>query len=240
MSAEAPTPLLADPRRFRVVWQNPASRELVDVGRLAAGLQDGEPFYEFWYEAGAFTDPMFRPFPEFPNLRARYKSQGALFAFFSNRVMSAQRPDFDQYLGALGLARGEANPAEMLARSAGGRATDTIHVVPEPDIDAQGNETVLFLVSGVRHVPGASERIERLRQGDRLVLRDEPENEFNPRAILLDDATASPVGYVPNYLLDYVHKRAEDHRIDVHVEQANGAEIPWHLRLLCRLNVSAI
>lgn len=45
--------------------------------------------------------------------------------------MSSRRPDYPQYLSALGLEH--ADPVELLARTGGRRATDTIQVVPAPD-----------------------------------------------------------------------------------------------------------
>jgi len=58
----------------------------------------------------------FRPFPAFPDLSEQYRSR-RLFPFFENRIMSPLRPDYEDYLSALGLSRDEATPFEMLART---------------------------------------------------------------------------------------------------------------------------
>lgn len=189
----------------------------------------------FAYTTEAQVTPSFRPFPAFPDLRARYRSP-RLFPFFANRVMSARRPDYDDHLAALGLTRDEAEPLELLARSAGRRATDTVQVVPERWTDEYGRAHQLFLASGARHVPGAEERIRRLRPGALLALRPQPDNADDPRALLLDTVSGEQVGWVPSYLLDEVHKDL-DGGADVTcvVERANGPDVPWHLRLLCRL-----
>lgn len=95
-----------------------------------------------------------------------------------------------------------------------------------------------FLVSGIRHTSGADARIAHLQAGQALFLRDDTANTVDPRALLLDAASGEPVGWVPRYLLDYVHKRREDGAdLRVLVEHANGPDVPWHLRLLCRLEV---
>jgi len=159
--------------------------------------------------------------------------------FFENRVMSPRRPDFPEYARALHLEVGEATPFEMLARTGGSRVTDTFHVVAEPTADADGRVRTLFLAHGVRHVDGASERITRLRPGDPLTLRPDPDNEYNLRALLIDAEAGEAVGYVPDWMLDVVHRLvAADPQHRLVVELANGPEMPAHLRLLCRLEAT--
>jgi len=85
--------------------------------------------FEFRYLRGAETDPDFRPFIGFPDLHRLYRSTEQ-FPFFENRLMSRGRADYSAYLGSLGLAH-NADPFEVLARSGGRRATDTVEVVAE-------------------------------------------------------------------------------------------------------------
>lgn len=227
-------------REFMVVWRNPATREFMPVGDLQITHRSKQIVRcRFVYRSDARVAPEFKPFLAFPDLDGSYMTKRELFPFFANRVMSARRPDYVQYLEALGLDAEHADPVEILARSTGERATDTVHVVPEADVLPDGTERRLFLVSGVRHSDSAEQRIAELRPGDELQLRREPENEANPRAILLDARAGEPVGWVPNYLLDYVHKHWESsHCISVFVERTNGPGVPWHLRLMCRMDVS--
>jgi hypothetical protein len=94
----------------------------------------------------------------------------------------------------------------------------------------------LFLAHGVRHLTGAGERISALSSGDRLQLRAEPGNAYNSRALLIDTGAGRAVGWVPDWMLDPVHRMVDadpDHRLTV--ELANGPDTPPHLRLLCRL-----
>jgi hypothetical protein len=220
------------PRRFFVVWQNPETREFHRVGRLEAWPDNS---CRFAYASDVRAVPGFRPFAAFPEMEHEYVAE-RLFPFFANRVMSARRPDFEAYLTLLGLGPQEWTPLEVLARSAGERATDTVQVVAELQTDAHGRLSTVFPASGVRHVEGADERIAHLARGQELFIRCEPDNPWDPRSLLLDVATSEPVGWVPAYLLDEVHKyREEARQFRVTVEQANGPEAPWHLRLLCRL-----
>lgn len=225
-------------RTFRVIWQNMRTRQLVHVGWLEfTGCE-----FAFGYTPDAEIDSDFEPLAAFPELGTTYRST-ALFPFFADRVVSSARPDYDHLIAALGLTRAEATPVELLARSGGWTPHDTIQVVPEPVVDEQGREIRPFLVSGVRHVdedhPALVEGlVAKLTRGQRLDLADEPDNPSNPRAVLV--ATAGRrVGWIPDYLLDYVHKQREAGKdIAAVVEHANGAEAPWHMRLLCRLEVS--
>lgn len=221
-------------RRFMVVWQDPQTRAFVRVGTLEATEEDE---FRFWYDQDAVLHPRFRGFRAFPDLDREYRS-ARLFPFVANRIMSARRPDYGSYVEALGLTAATATPMELLARSAGGRLTDTIQIVPEPTVEPDGTQTLLFLVSGVRHIEDADARIASLAAEQELHIRPEPDNDYNPRALLLDTRSGESVGWVPDYLLDYVHKSVEDGRhVRVFVQRANGPEAPWHLRLLCRMEV---
>lgn len=224
-----------EPRRFMVIWQEPRSRTFRRVGCLEA--VEGR-HYRFTYDAEAKVLPDFRPFVAFPNVEQAYVSD-TLFPFFANRLMSPRRPDFDQYVSTLGLSLEEWTPLELLARSVGERATDTIQVVAEPTRDAPGRQTVVFPASGVRYLDGAGDRIGSLHRGQKLYIREDFENPHDPRALILDVRDQEPVGWIPSYLLDFVHKHREERsRLDVLVERANGVDTPWHLRLICRLHAT--
>lgn len=220
-------------RRLRVVWQDPQTRQFHEVAALRLPA-DEDGTYEFEYRRP--LPGSFEPFPAFPDVGQVYRSP-QLFPFFQNRIMSSGRPDYDDYLAALGLTRDEATPFEMLARTGGARATDTVQVVPDM-VAGDGVSEQLFLASGVRHLPGHDELLAALQHGDELLLRDEPDNEYDDRAILLDAEANRPVGWIPSYMLDEVHKARQGHdRVRVFVEQANGPDTAAHLRLLCRMRI---
>jgi hypothetical protein len=186
-------------------------------------------------------DQDFVPFAAFPDYGAVYRST-ELFRFFTDRIASTAAADYDQLIAALGLTRRDATPVELLARSWGSAPHDTIQVVPEPVRVPGGVETMPFLASGVRHVTEGqpaviTARVERLKREAVLSLKDEPDNPSSERAIVLE-CDEGPVGWMPAYLLDYVHKQRGEKEVRVSVLQSNGADVPWHLRLLCLLEVS--
>jgi len=218
-------------RRLYVIWQEPDTRRFCHVGHLDVQA-DGEHTFEYEPEAADISG--FDGFAAFPDFDRTYRSD-QLFPFFSNRVLSPRRPEYQTYLSALDITDDDLAPVELLARAGGTRATDTVHIVPEPRVDEDGRHVLLFLASGVRHIASEQDRVSQLRIGDELALRHDADNEANPNAILLDTATGQPVGWVPDYLVDQVHHYRSRGPVRVFVERANGPDVPAHLRLLCRL-----
>jgi len=244
-SAELKVPTLrsdnADAGRleYRVIWQEQPSRAFVHVGWLEF---TGDSFV-FTYTDEAKSNPSFEPFPPFPRFDDAYRSQ-ELFPFFSVRIISAADPDFEAAVDALGLTREQATPAELLARSSAASPHDTIQVIPEPTELPDGSLVRKFLVSGVRHAnerqpERTSQAIEQLVPGTELRLIAEPSNPANPLALQLA-AGQTVVGWVPDYLLDEIHGYLDWSRdLLFEVDRANGPEVSWHFRLLCRLTVRA-
>lgn len=192
--------------------------------------------YNFSYLRSATSQPWFRPLPGLARVGRPYRSE-ELFPLFRERIPSPRRSDYDSTMFALDLPAG-AEPFEVLARSGGHRAGDSIQVIPVPMPDFAGRVSMLFFAHGVRHMsPRAQEAISRLRRGERLQLVAEPSNPVNNRALLVADDSDLTLGYVPDPLVEFVHEvRERPHRLVV--ERANGPDVPYHHRLLIRLDGS--
>jgi hypothetical protein len=221
-------------RRLAVAWQHPATRAIEPVGILECD----EAGYRFCYVRNAFNVEGFRHLLGFPDLHRTYEST-RLFPLFAQRVMDARRPDYGRYLSQLHLSEG-AEPFELLGRSGGHRKGDTIQLCPEPDVAPNGSTRSIFLVNGVRYVlaadSAADQRFASLRPRERLILVDEPDNDWNKRAVLVSARDGQRLGWVPDLLLDYVHTVRDQGEPSLVVEHVNGPEAPPHLRLLVRLN----
>ena len=231
-------------RRLVVTWQHPGKRLIEPVGLLE---YDGQ-CYRFGYIRHALSVEGFRPLLGFRDLYAPYASD-ELFPLFAQRVMDPRRPDYRRYVGRLGLDE-DATPWEQIARSQGSRQGDTIQLLPEPR-NEDGVITGRFLVHGVRHVPGPSrvldgramqvdsEQVEAalaaLRPGEPLGIASEPGNEVNCLALMVMAQRVTPVGWIPNLLLEDMHRLMVVTDVSVAAEHINGADAPWHLRLLARL-----
>ena len=215
--------------RFLVTWRDRSLPRTYPVGVLVANKAG----FGFFYLPTAATTPDFQPFVNFPELGRDYRSS-TLFPFFAQRVMDRRRPDHSDYLQALGLGE-SATDIDVLDRSIGQRKGDTVQVILEPQIDLDGGVDHVFLVSGVRHMPGDPEsKVEHLKAGDCLTLQPEPTNPSNPDALLVCTAQGDPLGWVPDALLHFAHEVGKgSHQLTI--VRVNGADWPSHLRVLVRL-----
>jgi hypothetical protein len=231
LAPASPEPLVSDPRRLLVAWQNPDTRRIALVGILehSAGR------YCFRYLRAALDTQGFRPFLGFDDLRRRYESE-QLFPLFRQRLMDHDRPDFDRYLDTLGLGE-SSSPLAVLGRSGGSRVGDSIFLLREPEVFGDGVTQTMFFVHGVRYQQGAAARIGQLRPGDYLYLRSEPGNEFNALAVLVTaDDDQQVLGWVPDLLADYVQHTLSMGTPVVRVSKVNDEQTPPNLRLLVELS----
>lgn len=231
LAERAPVDARTVKRTLLVVWQDPLNRRFQTVGQLDY-LDDGE--YVFKYLEGARSERFF-PLDEYPDLDHVYESS-TLPVFFANRVMSSERPAYSQYLSWLGLEgmAGSDVPVEVLARTGGGRATDTFHLVDSPTM-GDGRFESRFFVSGLRYVTDGIARAGELSEGEELELVPEPNNPINPRAMLVTNKSRAQIGWVPDWLCHEVSRLADaGWRLHATAEKINS-EAPVHTRVLCAI-----
>lgn len=222
--------------RFAVAWQHPTKRRISAVGLLDIAPGD----YTFRYLERAHEAEGFTPFIGFPELARAYRAT-RLFPFFEQRVMDSRRPDFPEYVAALGLG-GEAGEIDLLARSSGNRIGDTVRLSLEPVIGDDGRCQYDFPVHGVRHVTDGEQVdvvLSGLEVGQPLSLRAEPDNPVNARALqVATEDGAIALGWVPDLLLDFVHLLRESGPFALTVLHANRQDQPRHLGLFVRIEGS--
>lgn len=212
-----------------VTWQDPETRRYHAVGLLSRTHDD---LYRFRYLDEASNVAGFRPFLGFSDLERDYASPH-LFPLFAERVLDEARPDRITLYEALDLVA-TAGPMEFLARSGGRRAGDCIQLLPTPGV-ADGQTSCVFLVHGVRHIPGAADAVDQLEPGQALALQPEPDNPIDPDAVLVtQDGTR--LGWVPNPLLGYVRAVMSSGDARLTVVRANPRELGHHMRLLVRID----
>ena len=166
--------------------------------------------------------------------------------------MSPRRPDFEQYVGMLGLSAGHATPWEQVVASGGGRAGDTLQFMRLPTAE-DGRARAQFLCNGIRHIPGyratlrgrtirvtreeQDRALDGLRAGLRLHLEPEPDNPEDANSVLVM-AQDVPLGWVPRLLAPSMGELMASGVTDVTVDRvAPGA--PAHLRLVLELDAPA-
>jgi hypothetical protein len=171
--------------------------------------------FRLLYVAGVrrALDLGFEPFAEFQELEREYLSE-ELFPLFANRVMSAKRKDYAEFISGLGLEHSE-SPLfvfDLLDRTGGRTATDRYRLFLEPEIGADGAFRFRFFVAGQsRERHAASEGIwNKLEPGTDLKLRREPENKFSGTAVQICHGETS-LGYVPDYFAsEIIHPRLNE------------------------------
>lgn len=220
---------------FLVLRQDPDTREYSVVGRL--DHEGGQ--YVFRYAPRVSDDPDEAPLPGLPDRHQIYRSR-ALFATFSNRVMTPRRDSYRDYLGLLGFEGGEAEPFEVLALTWGTRATDRIQVLPIPRVGQYGHLQTRFLVHGGGHVDPDGAALRRVTVGDQLQLRHEPANPADARAVLvLRAGDTDRLGYIPRPLAPFIHAlwgvNVEPVVVAEHINLPGERLVSNQMRLLARL-----
>jgi hypothetical protein len=220
-----------------LAWRQP-ERRWWPVGRLTREASK----YVFAYTKGAISASQagFRPLTSFPDLDQVYVSNEP-FPLFANRVPPRSRPDYEDFVDWLDLRRGEMDPMILLARSGGQRETDTFEVFPEPEPSPEGRYKSTFFAHGLRHLGiEAEEAASHLMPGDPLVLKAEPENPHDPRALrILTTLQGTHLGFVPRYLCEDVHgiqQLVGQDGVRVRVHRVNPPPTPAQFRLLCALD----
>jgi hypothetical protein len=134
-----------------------------------------------------------------------------------------------------------------IGASGGRRATDTLEVFPEPQVDAEGGALLHFFVHGIRHsTEAAAARAEALEPGERLLLMHDLQNPFDRNALALRTAASSTgdlhlLGFCPRYLseelLPMLREGPEEARVEV--VRVNPRPAPAQMRVLCSLRLPA-
>jgi len=217
-----------------VAWQDPQTRRILPVARIAIRQDAG---YEFAYiEAVKDAQALgFLPLLSFPDLQQVYRSR-ELWPLLHNRLLRSSRPDYADYLDQLGLVTSSAEPFTVLGRSGGRRATDTLELFSPPTAMPDNRLSCVVLARGVRHLPGAEDAIARLEPGDRLQVVADQTNQVNSRALRVCRLDAV-VGYLPDYLASELTVDAA--KIDAVVRKVNPPPAPVHHRLLIEITFPA-
>ncbi len=222
--------------RLYVTWRHPEGL-ISPVGLLTRRASATGEAYSFSYLKIAENLDGFSPLPGLPDLHRIYE-EDELFPVFRKRQMPRQRSDYPEYVEALGLTT-ESDPFEVMARNEGRKMTDRIEVFAPPSRADDGRLTTLFFVRGIRHLDGAGNAVSELKPGDKLLMKDDPSNQVNSRAILINTRNQARVGWVPDYLVDTIHELRDftgSDSIQITAEHVNHPTVAPYMRLICRLN----
>jgi hypothetical protein len=160
--------------------------------------------YRFCFTKGAeraHESAGFEALLDFPKWDRAYESS-ELFPLFKNRVISANRRDFSDYLKMLDLPM-TAEPAEILEVGGGYRATDSFEVFPKIVRRPDGFFSCRFFLHGGRHVNEvALTRIDDLKPGEQLYVTIELTNPSSQLAVQIQTLDYFMIGWAPRYLVN--------------------------------------
>jgi hypothetical protein len=222
-------------KKLFLAWQEQNSRQWFPIGCLEF---DGKKYRFFYIQAVELAIKAgFKSVYSFPDLGRTYNS-AYLFHFFSNRLMSHSRPDYQRYISSLNIFDGEDDPMTVLARSGGAKATDSYEIFPQPEIDRDGIYHTHFFLRGLRHrPPSALDRAELLRSEEHLKLVHETNNTQDSQALMLLTEDQHHLGYCPRYISHDIFPIFQQNPagIEVTIDLVNFPPIPIQYRILCQL-----
>jgi len=177
-----------------VTWQAPESRRIFPVARVMR-LPDGR--YE-WAYLRAVSEAREHGFAGLPGHEAldQVSVTPELPALFAHRLppRGQRRPTG----AAPANDRFDPAPITLLVPSGPG-TNERLEVFAPPLPASSGKAFGAFVARGIGRIPGSEAAIESLAPRTPLALRAEPDNAYNPRAVLLLHA-GTPIGHVPDYL----------------------------------------
>jgi hypothetical protein len=138
----------------------------------------------------------------------------------------------------------DATPISVFVRRPERATAERLEVFAPPLLES-GSERYwgVFEARGVGRVQGAPELLQALQVGEPLRLRAEPDNAYNPAALLIERADHTPLGYVPDYLaneLAAAHASPADLEIELlEVERVSFPPAPVAYRISCRYRCGA-
>ncbi len=191
-------------RQLYIAWQSHESRTWHTVGLLTYSEQSG---YVFQYVRGALDaqkEDGFSGISAFPSFDEVYQSDH-LFSFFSNRILSPSRPEYQELIRQVDLLPvGDTESPDyvfdFLRRTRGWRATDSFEMF-SPVQQFEGGYRWDFFTRGVRHIDEALKE-KWINEAPLEPLRPvlDCHNEHDPTAVIIMDRGHRPLGFVPgNY-----------------------------------------
>ena len=222
-----------------LAWQNLQSRLWFPIGRLVQHeIEHGG--YEFAYVRGAEQAKKlakFREIPGFPQLYKQYLSD-ELFSTFRYRVMNRSRIDRPEYLRQLGIEAAKWNEIVELSVSGGRSHVDNFEIFPAIEPDSEGRFRTQCILHGLRHTnQHGIEASKKLEVGDNLRLAFELNNPTTTHSLLVYTQNYSPLGWLPQYLIDCMQQENTWMVTDVNIAVAQvNLDAPLSHRLLVDLS----
>lgn len=193
-----------------LIWKEPVTRRNYVVGQLS---KNGQYEFCYGYEVKNAIEKGFEPLISFEDINKIYKSD-TLFPTFSSRLPDRKRRGIERILSKYGL--NTFDEYKLLKRSGARLPIDTLEFI-DPIFDENDGEIKrVFHIAGVRHYIGCDgencEKALQLSDRDKLILKPEPENQYDKNAIKILDKKENHVGYLPRYYSESVLEYLKEDR----------------------------
>jgi hypothetical protein len=108
-----------------------------------------------------------------------------------------------------------------------GKSAERLEVFAPPLPGPSGEPWGIFAARGTAHIPGANQSVEALAPHECMLLKAEPHNAYNPRALLITRADGAPIGHVPDYLAnELAAARARLEQVQVKIQRVLRLNFP--------------
>ncbi len=226
---------IANPSKLTLAWEAP--KWVPDRSRWAVGevVSSGGQTTFRYFQGDEFADrncgrplssllelgyrgyPAFQP-PETPTL-----FNEKVLEAFRRRLPPSDRKDFGQYLQHFRLpADSKLSPMALFAATGAKLPGDGFELV-DPLIDVSGPIDLVMLVAGFRHHVS---KVPKIRQGDRLDIVAEPNNEHDSDAVAFH-WSGSLIGYVNRLQAQGLGRLLQTYDVTAEVLRLNGTvEVP--------------
>ena len=189
------TPLV---RTLFVAWQDPESRRIFPVARLTV-RRTGEYELRYINAVRAAEQRGFAGLPGFEQLEEAHVS-AELPAIFRQRSTQRRRGASEPRAVELSGELLDATPITLFVRRPGSDTPERLEAFAPPLPGAEGRRWGVFEARGVGRVQRELEVLAALEAHERLLVRAETDNPYNPNALALQRRDGTPIGYVPDYL----------------------------------------
>lgn len=189
-----------------LIWKDPKTRSNFTIGKLSRNEKYRFEYYETAKETAEKAG--WAPLDAFPEYKI-YESD-ALFPVFSSRLPDRKRRDIKKILEKYELS--EFDEFELLRKSGARLPIDTYEFIDPIFPDSETIERD-FYVMGIRHHAACAGNdctlLPQINAGDLLLLKEEPENEYDSFAIRVLTKSGEHLGYIPRYYSQAITERLQ-------------------------------
>lgn len=244
-------------RTLFVAWQDPESRRIFPVARLTR-RRTGEYELRYIQAVRAAQQRGFVGLPGFEQLEETHVTAElpAIFQRPARRAASkpaASKPVASEPVASEPAARQpaarqpgaplarellDATPITLFVRRPESDAPERLEAFAPPLSGAEGRRWGVFEARGVGRVQQQLEVLAALEPHERLLVRAETDNPYNPNALALQRRDGTSIGYVPDYLANELAAvGGRSHQLEIEVLESRRvtfAPAPAVYRVLCR------